>query len=221
MLVYQCSLLVWRRKAHFVVGSFLGFFCCFFFWWVRHKNCVWAECGYPLYWNSRSLSLNPSPRGIWQTSQWFPYSLWIQMYAFAQDRQEYLWGLTPTSILPMVEQASWFPFNQALSSVEPVTMPAQGEGASSFRLSSASVILVPTLTKAKLEKISHSSWSLSISYSARTGWKATHSFPLSHLWQILPRPGIWIRISPAAVVILCLLLKWTAATLHWAWPKAE
>lgn len=81
----------------------------------------------------------------------------------------------------MVEQASWFPFNQALSSVEPVTMPAQGEGASSFRLSSASVILVPTLTKAKLEKIPHSSCSLSISYSARTGWKATLSFPLSHL----------------------------------------
>lgn len=38
----------------------------------------------------------------------------------AQDRRELFRGLTPTSILLMVEQASWFPFNQALSSVKPV-----------------------------------------------------------------------------------------------------
>lgn len=62
-----------------------------------------------------------------------------------------------------------------------VTMPAQGEGASSFRLSSVSVIPAPHRPKAELEKIPHSSRSLSISYSTRTGWKTTHSLPLSHL----------------------------------------
>lgn len=62
------------------------------------------------------------------------------------------WGLTPTNILLKVKQVSWFPLRPAAvfcKTSPTVTMPTQEEGGLSFRLFSASVILVPTLTKGK------------------------------------------------------------------------
>lgn len=56
-----------------------------------------------------------------------------------------------------------------------VTMPAQGEGASSFRLSSVSVILVPTLTKGKAGENS-SFFLLFINFIFSQDWMESNTF---------------------------------------------
>lgn len=153
---------------------FLGFF----FWWVRHESCVWAECGCPLHWNSRSLSVNPSPRGIWQAAQQFPCSLCIQICAFGTRQMRTFLRLNTHQYPPnggASLMVSFQPSTVFCKTSLTVIMPAQGEGASSSRLSSASVILVPTLTRGKAGENS-SFFLLFINFICNQDWMESNTF---------------------------------------------
>lgn len=146
LLLNQCSLLVWRRRADFVV-----FCCCFYRWDMKAMPGLRVDvlCDGTQGPSPSILHLKASARLL---SSFLPVSA-SRLLPLQHTQPRILsWGLTPTNLLLKVELVSWFPFWPASVFWETnltVSMPAQKEGDLHFRLSSASVTLAPMLTKGK------------------------------------------------------------------------